>query len=46
MVAAAGVELSSVIYAVLMNPYPYPASNRIVRLMVDSVAGSGDTSYR
>jgi hypothetical protein len=24
----------SVIYAALMNPYPYPAANRIVRLIV------------
>jgi hypothetical protein len=26
----------SVIYAALMNPYPYPAANRIVRLTVKS----------
>src|SRR5580658_3098767 len=32
----------SVIYAVLMNPYPYPAADRIVRLTTQSVAGSGD----
>jgi len=25
-----------------MHPYPYPAADRIVRLTVDSVAGSGD----
>ena len=35
----------SLIYAVLMNPYPYPAVDRIVRLTVDSVAGSGDPVY-
>src|SRR5580765_3301198 len=35
----------SVIYAVLMHPYPYPAADRIVRLTVDSVAGSGDPVY-
>ncbi len=32
----------SVIYAALMNPYPYPAAERIVRLTVESKAGSGD----
>jgi predicted permease len=32
----------SVVYATLMNPYPYPAADRIVRLTVDSKAGSGD----
>ena len=32
----------SVIYAALMNPYPYPAADRIVRLTVNSKAGSGD----
>jgi hypothetical protein len=31
----------SVIYAALVNPYPYPAANRIVRLTVDSKAGPG-----
>jgi predicted permease len=35
----------SVIYAVLMNPYPYPAADRIVRLTTQSVAGSGDPVY-
>ena len=30
------------IYAALMNPYPYPAADRIVRLTVNSKAGSGD----
>ncbi|MDQ2736203.1 MAG: ABC transporter permease, partial [Pseudomonadota bacterium] len=30
----------SVIYAALMNPYPYPAADRIVRLTVLSRAGS------
>jgi len=28
-----------------MHPYPYPAADRIVRLTVDSVAGSGDPVY-
>ena len=32
----------SVIYAALMNPYPYPSANRIVRLTVDSKSGSAD----
>src|SRR5476649_1206681 len=32
----------SVIYAVLMNPYPYPAAARIVRLVVNSKAEEGD----
>jgi hypothetical protein len=31
----------SVIYAALMNPYPYPAADRIVRLTVQTKAGSG-----
>jgi predicted permease len=31
----------SVIYAALMNPYPYPAADRIVRLTVTSKEGSG-----
>ena len=31
----------SVIYAVLMNPYPYPRADRMVRLTTESVAGSG-----
>src|SRR2546421_12170687 len=39
----AATAVFSVIYAVLMHPYPYPAADRIVRLTVDSVAGSGDT---
>jgi hypothetical protein len=30
----------SVIYATLMNPYPYPAADRIVRLTVHSKANS------
>src|SRR5436309_582650 len=38
----AATAVFSVIYAVLMHPYPYPAAARIVRLTVDSVAGSGD----
>jgi len=41
----AATAVFSVIYAVLMNPYPYPAADRIVRLTVDSVAGSGDPVY-
>jgi predicted permease len=32
----------SVIYAALLNPYPYPAADRIVRITTQSVAGSGD----
>lgn len=32
----------SVIYAALMNPYPYPEAGRIVRLTVQSKAGPGD----
>ena len=32
----------SVIYATLMNPYPYPAPDRIVRLTVSSKANSSD----
>src|SRR4051812_3918505 len=31
----------SVIYAALMNPYPYPTADRIVRLTADSKGGSG-----
>lgn len=41
----AATAVFSVIYAVLMNPYPYPVADRIVRLTVDSVAGSGDPVY-
>jgi predicted permease len=41
----AATAVFSVIYAVLMRPYPYPAADRIVRLTVDSVAGSGDPVY-
>jgi len=32
----AATAVFSVIYAVLMHPYPYPAADRIVRLTVDS----------
>ena len=32
----------SVIYAALMNPYPYPTADRIVRLTLDSEGGTGD----
>src|SRR5215469_9510363 len=35
----------SVIYAVLMHPYPYPAVDRIVRLTTQSAAGSGDPVF-
>jgi predicted permease len=38
----AATAVFSVIYAVLMNPYPYPAADRIVRLTTESKAGSGD----
>jgi predicted permease len=38
----AATAVFSVIYAVLMNPYPYPAVDRIVRLATQSVAGAGD----
>jgi predicted permease len=31
----------SVVYAALMNPYPYPAADRIVRLTVKDKAGEG-----
>ena len=41
----AATAVFSVIYAVLMHPYPYPATDRIVRLTVDSVAGPGDPVY-
>jgi hypothetical protein len=32
----------SVIYAALVNPYPYPAADRIARLTIKSKAGSSD----
>ncbi len=38
----AATAVFSVIYAALVNPYPYPAADRIVRLTVDSKAGFGD----
>src|SRR5438105_4372804 len=41
----AATAVFSVIYAVLMNPYPYPAADRIVRLTVDSVPGYGMRVY-
>jgi predicted permease len=41
----AATAVFSVIYAVLMNPYPYPAADRIVRLTTESRAGSGDPVY-
>lgn len=41
----AATAVFSLIYAVLMSPYPYPAADRIVRLTTQSVAGSGDPVY-
>jgi predicted permease len=41
----AATAVFSVIYGVLMNPYPYPAADRIVRLTTQSVAGSADPVY-
>jgi hypothetical protein len=41
----AATAVFSVIYAALVNPYPYPAADRIVRLTVESKAGSGDPVY-
>ena len=41
----AATAVFSVIYAVLMSPYPYPAADRIVRLTTQSVAGAGDPVY-
>jgi predicted permease len=41
----AATAVFSVIYAVLVNPYPYPAADRIVRLTTFSVAGSGDPVF-
>ncbi len=41
----AATAVFSVIYAVLMNPYPYPDVDRIVRLTTQSVAGSGDPVF-
>ena len=41
----AATAVFSVIYAVLMNPYPYPAADRIVQLTTESKAGSGDPVY-
>src|SRR5215813_7276534 len=41
----AATAVFSLIYAVLMDPYPYPAADRIVRLTTQSVAGSGDPVY-
>jgi hypothetical protein len=32
----------SVVYAALINPYPFVAADRIVRLTIDSKAGQGD----
>jgi hypothetical protein len=36
----------SVIYAALLNPYPYPNADRIVRMTIQSEAGSGTGSIR
>ena len=41
----AATAVFSVIYAALVNPYPYPAADRIVRLTTESKAGSGDPVY-
>jgi predicted permease len=41
----AATAVFSVIYAVLLSPYPYPAADRIVRLTVESKAGAGDPVY-
>ena len=41
----AATAVFSVIHAALVSPYPYPAADRIVRLTVDSVAGSGDPVF-
>jgi predicted permease len=41
----AATAVFSVIYAVLMNPYPYPKADRIVRLTTQSVAGAADPVY-
>ena len=38
----ATTSVFSVIYAALMNPFPYPTASRIVRLTVHSKTGSGD----
>ena len=38
----AATAVFSVIYAVLLNPYPYPSADRIVRLTTQSVAGPAD----
>jgi predicted permease len=38
----AATAVFSVIYAALMNPYPYPAADRIVRLTVASTRDSGN----
>src|SRR3954465_14181249 len=41
----AATAVFSVIYAVLMRPYPYPAADLIVRLPAASVAGPGAPVY-
>ena len=41
----AATAVFSVIYAVLVSPYPYPTADRIVRLTTFSVAGSGDPVF-
>jgi predicted permease len=39
---AATTAVFSVVYAALINPYPFVAADRIVRLTIDSKAGQGD----
>src|ERR1700710_2913673 len=41
----AATAVFSVIYAALVNPYPYPGADRIVRLTTESKAGPGDPIY-
>jgi hypothetical protein len=41
----AATAVFSVIYAVLVSPYPYPDADRIVRLTTFSKAGSGDPVF-
>src|SRR5438876_10731232 len=38
----AATAVFSVIYAALINPYPYPAADRIVRLAMTTKSGPGD----
>jgi predicted permease len=41
----ASTAVFSVIYAALLNPYPYPSVERIVRLTTNSKAGLGDPVF-